>query len=250
VKKRGDNVSKVKENIKSDIAQYIQSLQEKREDAREEVPPTPKPVEETSSGGSLLPIVALALFALLMACIVFFYIRMWLPMDRKVHDLKGELKDTKNRLSDLADELHALKLDHSNLKSEKEELDNELRQLSRKQKSAPTEYESTSQPSKPANCDFYAGIPTNGSFEVRDSYKPGNSIYVLHTSGNSGTYELVQRDEVLRIVRKSRTSYIEPACNILSESEVFSNVKTEKPGRVCLDGDRWRIVEKASVRLV
>lgn len=99
--------------------------------------------------------------------------------------------------------------------------------------------------------EFYAGVPTSGYFKVSDSYST-KALYKIIAQGDSiGEFEFINRSEAVETAKMSKTSFLDPACNIVNDEVMsFNRIITEHKGMVERTDNGWKITKKASIRLV
>jgi len=97
---------------------------------------------------------------------------------------------------------------------------------------------------------FYAGVPSSGCFRASDTYST-KTIYKIIAKGDSiGEFEFIDRPEAVAVAQQSKTSFLDPACNVVNDDLVnFSRIVTERKGTVERTDDGWKIIKKADIRL-
>lgn len=101
--------------------------------------------------------------------------------------------------------------------------------------------------------NLYFGTPQNDIFtRETEVFKPGASIYcVMDTGTSEASYTIADREEALRVIKRSISSFLEPACDILGNTNrSFSRIIVKNPGKVKKVNGGWKIIEKAYVELV
>ncbi|OIN58050.1 hypothetical protein [Arsenicibacter rosenii] len=73
------------------------------------------------------------------------------------------------------------------------------------------------------------------------------TIYQLALEGHIGTYRIVENTESQQLALSDPYSYLSDACEYLNQPRANARIMTEKPGQVSLQGDKWKIEQKARV---
>ncbi len=73
------------------------------------------------------------------------------------------------------------------------------------------------------------------------------TIYQLALEGHIGTYRIVDNTESQQLALSDPYSYLSDACEYLNQPRPNARIMTEKPGQVSLQGDKWKIEQKARV---
>ena len=99
--------------------------------------------------------------------------------------------------------------------------------------------------------EYYVGSPRDGHFAGgTEVYRPGKSLFkITILNNNIGEFEFVQRPEAIQIAQQSKSTFLEPACNITNDVATFSQVSTVKNGKVERTDDGWKIICKADISL-
>ena len=95
-------------------------------------------------------------------------------------------------------------------------------------------------------------IPEDGVFKDGSSeIEPGRSLYMLKTNdGEHGTYQILNSGDAIAGALASLSEMVKPGCKIINTVASPVEILAEKPGEVVREGDNWRIVTKAVVRLI
>lgn len=103
---------------------------------------------------------------------------------------------------------------------------------------------------EPVVRELYAGVPSSGCFRASDTYS-AKTLYRIIAKGDSiGEFEFIDRPEAVAVAQQSKTSFLDPACNVVNDDLVnFSRIVTERKGTVERTDDGWKIVKKADIRL-
>lgn len=103
---------------------------------------------------------------------------------------------------------------------------------------------------EPVVREFYAGVPSSGCFRASETYS-AKTLYKIVAKGDSvGEFEFIDRPEAVAVAQQSKTSFLDPACNVVNDDLVnFSRIVTERKGTVERTDDGWKIVKKADIRL-
>lgn len=99
---------------------------------------------------------------------------------------------------------------------------------------------------------IYVGLLKDGVFSSpKAEYVPSKTLYKITTiDGVKGKVEIIDKKEVLNIVRRSITSWIEPVCDIIGAMpETLNKIHTVTPGEVTKTGAGWNLTNKAVVEL-
>nr|WP_293834783.1 hypothetical protein [uncultured Arsenicibacter sp.] len=91
--------------------------------------------------------------------------------------------------------------------------------------------------------DLGDGFSTGGLLPASER----GTIYQLSLEGHIGTYRVVDNTESQQLALSDPYSYLSDACEYLNQPRPNARIMTEKPGQVSLQGDKWKIEQKARV---
>ena len=80
--------------------------------------------------------------------------------------------------------------------------------------------------------DVFFGSPREGLFcGGLDTYKPGVSMYCIKDNGlNEAIFTIVDRKEAKNKLKKSITSFLEPACEVIGNTNDFEDIIVKQTG--------------------
>ena len=91
------------------------------------------------------------------------------------------------------------------------------------------------------------GVFVNGTSEI----EVGKSLYMLKTSDNqNATFQILNTPEAIAMALVSMSETVKPACKVLNTVAAPVEILAEKLGTAEREGDGWRIINKAVVRLI
>lgn len=91
------------------------------------------------------------------------------------------------------------------------------------------------------------GMFVNGTTEI----EPGKSLYMMKTSDNvNATFQILNTPEAIAAALVSMNDMVKPACKVLNTVADPVEILAEKLGTAVREGDGWRIMNKAVVRLI
>lgn len=64
------------------------------------------------------------------------------------------------------------------------------------------------------------------------------------------TYQVSENPDAQRLALSDPYSYLNDACEYLTQPNPNSRIRTEQPGQLILQGDKWKITEKAKIRFI
>ncbi|MDE6339225.1 MAG: hypothetical protein K2K97_05505 [Muribaculaceae bacterium] len=101
--------------------------------------------------------------------------------------------------------------------------------------------------------EFYLGRVNNRGLFVRADreFNPGHSIYRLVThDGLVGTFHVVDRPEVVDLVREHPVEYIGGGCSAIDIEDTTNlhNIITENAGTALFEGGAWKVTRRSRVR--
>lgn len=204
---------------------------------------------------SLITIVAAVLFAIA-ALVLFFRTR---SLQSVNNELKNEIEEKERHIMILEKEQEMVKRDAERKNREirllKENIESLESALTLAKKKAESESQSA-ETDRPAHIlstpiAYYVGSPRDGHFAGgSEVYRPGKSLFkITILNNNTGEFEFVQRPEAIQIAQQSKSTFLEPACNITNDVATFSQVLTVKNGKVERTDDGWKIIYKADISL-
>ena len=69
-------------------------------------------------------------------------------------------------------------------------------------------------------------------------------------SDTQATYQVSENADAQRLALSDPYSYLNDACEYLTQPNPNSRIRTEQVGRLTLQGDKWKITEKAKIRFI
>lgn len=69
-------------------------------------------------------------------------------------------------------------------------------------------------------------------------------------SDAQATYQVSENADAQRLALSDPYSYLNDACEYLTQPNPNSRIRTEQAGRLTLQGDKWKITEKAKIRFI
>jgi hypothetical protein len=69
-------------------------------------------------------------------------------------------------------------------------------------------------------------------------------------SDTLATYQVSENADAQRLALSDPYSYLNDACEYLTQPNPNSRIRTEQAGRLTLQGDKWKIIEKAKIRFI
>ncbi|MGA0559181.1 hypothetical protein ACO2Q8_21160 [Larkinella sp. VNQ87] len=73
---------------------------------------------------------------------------------------------------------------------------------------------------------------------------------ILLQSDMQAIYRVSENPDAQRLALSDPYSYLNDACEYLTQPNPTSRIQTEQPGQLSLQGDKWKIVEKAKIRFI
>ncbi|MBQ9473026.1 MAG: hypothetical protein IJU81_01290 [Bacteroidales bacterium] len=164
-------------------------------------------------------------------------------LENKMSKFENDLEKNRGVITELkrqmAESVSHIKESQSNTVSENSHMD------------IPQPSDSVNKKQEKRPSELYCGAPVSSCFEVSESYYPGALYKIVVNGSGTGDFEFVDSIEALECAQMSRTSFLEPACNVINNDIArFDHIYTERNGKVKKTNDGWVIVEKAVVRLV
>ena len=98
---------------------------------------------------------------------------------------------------------------------------------------------------------FYP-VPVDGMFVNGTSdIEVGKSLYMLKTNDDqNATFQILHTPEAIAMALVSMSETVKPACKVLNTVAAPVEILAEKLGTAEREGDGWRIINKAVVRLI
>ena len=98
---------------------------------------------------------------------------------------------------------------------------------------------------------FYP-VPVDGMFlNGTTDIEVGKSLYMLKTSDEqNATFQILNTPEAIAMALVSMSETVKPACKVLNTVAAPVEILAEKLGTAVREGDGWRIINKAVVRLI
>ena len=98
---------------------------------------------------------------------------------------------------------------------------------------------------------FYP-VPVDGMFVNGTSdIEVGKSLYMLKTNDDqNATFQILNTPEAIAMALVSMSETVKPACKVLNTVAAPGEILAEKLGTAEREGDGWRIINKAVVRLI
>lgn len=98
---------------------------------------------------------------------------------------------------------------------------------------------------------FYP-VPVDGMFVNGTSdIEVGKSLYMLKTNDDqNATFQILNTPEAIAMALVSMSETVKPACKVLNTVAAPVEILAEKLGTAEREGDGWRIINKAVVRLI
>lgn len=60
-------------------------------------------------------------------------------------------------------------------------------------------------------------------------------------------YRVSENPDAQRLALSDPYSYLNDSCEYMTQPTPGSRIRTEQPGRLALQGDKWKIIEKAKI---
>lgn len=73
---------------------------------------------------------------------------------------------------------------------------------------------------------------------------------VILETDTQATYQVSENPDAQRLALSDPYSYLNDACEYLTQPNPTSRIRTEQAGRLHLQGDKWKIIEKAKIRFI
>lgn len=78
-----------------------------------------------------------------------------------------------------------------------------------------------------------------------------DTVFEIHRqSDTAALYQVSDQPELQRLALSDPYSYLNETCSYLTQPRPGSRIRTEKPGQLSLQGDKWAIVEKAQISFI
>jgi hypothetical protein len=98
----------------------------------------------------------------------------------------------------------------------------------------------------------YTSMVTSDGFPV-DNLMDANGDYViaiLTLTGDTGTYVVNNLPSAQQFLISNFAYSVGRICEVKQQNEAATRVETINPGKISLQGNSWKIISKAEVRLV
>lgn len=127
---------------------------------------------------------------------------------------------------------------------------------------APTEPESAARPSNRFRTPTLPAKPTAfyaRTADLGDGFSAGGLLTtperdtvfdISLQSDTQATYQVSENADAQRLALSDPYSYLNDACEYLTQPNPNSRIRTEQVGRLTLQGDKWKITEKAKIRFI
>ena len=255
-------------SLKSEIASVLKIKEELKAAVEEKiVEPTPNndstttPAQNPPKESSIfLPVLSLILAILALGAAIYLFLelnKLKSYVDEKNDHRKASIIILQKRLTQLDDDLAKNKSQMSDMKRQVTENSDKVNKMQRSSGMSEDIVRShgVSRGLERGGSivrEFYAGVPPYGSdcFKASDTYS-AKTIYKIIAKGDSiGEFEFIDRPEAVAVAQQSKTSFLDPACNVVNDDLVnFSRIVTERKGTVERTDDGWKIIKKADIRL-
>ena len=160
---------------------------------------------------------------------------------RRLSQLENDILKSKKQITDMKQQVlnnsdTIMNIQHGSEKAIEPDQDKTIHREPQKEKTIATE--------------LYAGVPTASCFKATEVYSAKTIYKIILHGDSSGDFEFIDRPEAVAIAQQSKTSFLEPACNVLNNDlPNFSKIITKEKGKVEKRDNGWHIVKKAVIRL-
>lgn len=244
--------------LKAELASLLQVSVEDEEESNSpdtgnqgaEEPPDPKT--------DLFSVLSFILVILALGAAVYLFLelnKVKREFDKKNYHRKESIYALDKRLAQLDDDLAKIKSQISDMKRQVTENRDKVNNMQRNSELVEESVRSQSFSrgsvrQKPVVREFYAGVPSSGCFRTSDTYSAKTLYKIIAKTDSIGEFEFIDRPEAVAVAQQSKTSFLDPACNVVNDDLVnFSRIVTERKGTVERTDDGWKIVKKADIRL-
>lgn len=214
--------------------------------------------ENRPDRSGLSPALSLLLAVLALGAAVYLYV-LFVKMKNMLQDLRISNNHRKEEIDSLKQRIERLEGDSLKSRNMMTEMQRKVSENTKSIQSASINGQQTFGGGRPfvstqrpveTEKDYYAGVPFDGCFKANENYST-KMLYKLTTRGEAvGEYEFVNRPEAVAIAQQSKTSFLDPACNIVNDDIAnFSSIITEQKGKIEKTDNGWRITKKAVIRL-
>lgn len=94
--------------------------------------------------------------------------------------------------------------------------------------------------------DLGDGFSLGGLLSVAER----GAIYHLMIDGNQAVYRVVDNSDAQQLALSDPYSYLGDACEYQNQPRLGARIQTEQPGRLTLQGEKWKIEQKAKISFV
>ena len=94
--------------------------------------------------------------------------------------------------------------------------------------------------------DLGDGFSVGGLLAVAER----GTIYQILVEGPQASYRIVDNYDAQQLALSDPYSYLSDACEYLSQPRPGSRIQTDQPGRLTLQGEKWKIEQKAKISFV
>jgi hypothetical protein len=113
-------------------------------------------------------------------------------------------------------------------------------------------YESDNYSTMPASILYFSSPEANGFFLAEYGKEVSSSSASMYqfkiTSYNSAIFSVIENDQATQLMLSAKETNIDPACKANNAySPNAKRIVTHTAGKATLEGDKWRIVEKATI---
>ncbi|MBO4587519.1 MAG: hypothetical protein J5711_01280 [Bacteroidales bacterium] len=264
-KKQPDRKEKLHNMLGNELADILNMGTQKNETPKQEkqlqeskTTKDSDPRESRQPRSGLIPALSLLLAVLAMGAAVFLYM-LFVKMKNMLQDLRISNNHRKEEIDSLKQRIDRLEGDSLKSRNMMTEMQRKVTENTKSIQSASTNgqqtvgggrpFASTQRPVETVK-EYYAGVPFDGCFKANENYST-KMLYKLTTRGEAvGEFEFVNRSEAVAIAQQSKTSFLDPACNIVNDDIAsFSSIVTEQKGKIEKTDNGWKITQKAVIRL-
>lgn len=263
--KRGRNKGDFQEKLKPEIDSVLnmRDMVEKNKEGvtegKNDATNSTNLSDERKKGSSnFLPVLSLILAILAFGAAVYLFMeldKLKRDVDAKNYHRKESIIALEMKLAQLGDDLAKNKSQMSEMKRQVTENSDKVNSMQRntevmEEVVRPQSVSRGPVRQEPVVRELYAGVPSSGCFRASDTYS-AKTLYRIIAKGDSiGEFEFIDRPEAVAVAQQSKTSFLDPACNVVNDDLVnFSRIVTERNGTVERTDDGWKIVKKADIRL-
>lgn len=262
--KPGRNKGDFRKKLEPEIAKALNlndNVKEETEEAKagNDVETRSKDVNDEKKGSSnFFSVLSFFLTILALGAAVYLFLelnKVKQDFDTKNNHRKESIIALEKKLAQLGDDLAKNKSQMSEMKRQVTENSDKVNSMQRNTEVMEEVVRSQSVSRSPVRKEpvvreLYAGVPSSGCFRASETYS-AKTLYKIVAKGDSvGEFEFIDRPEAVAVAQQSKTSFLDPACNVVNDDLVnFSRIVTERKGTVERTDDGWKIVKKADIRL-